>query len=58
MAMDIIEGIKGKNQNECYTLLLELKRISESSEELDMQGHKESMRELIRKDMDKLKDLI
>lgn len=56
--MDIIEGIKGKNQNECYTLLLELKRISESSEELDMQGYKESMRELIRKDMDKLKDLI
>lgn len=34
MAMDIIEGIKGKNQNECYTLLLELEQISESSNEL------------------------
>ena len=56
--MDIIEGIKGKNLNECYALLLELERISESSEEPDMQEYKDSMRELIRKDMDKLKDLI
>ena len=34
MAMDIIEGLKGKNQNECYALLLELEKISESSNEL------------------------